>query len=269
MAGYIDRIADTIAAILTREGLDYTQTKAVFKAARQKAGLRAPKERRSAPARLSLEEELRFIDQAYAQGGQVGLMMQTLLETGARVSEFVALRVENVSLAERVITIEDGKGGKRREVPIRAELARLLALHMARRRAGPLFLSRQTRKGDRSRVYTRQRVGQMVRGVAEAAGIAKRIYPHLLRHTVATRLLALGMAITDVQRFLGHDDISTTRIYAETSVAMLRRKFDQVTAPAGRALVRDIAATQGEIVAAFASDLLQGDRRRPVSTTGA
>lgn len=196
-------------------------------------------------------------------------MMRTLLETDARVSAFVALQVEDVSLAERVITIEDGKGGKRREVPIRPELARLLALHIGRRRAGPLFLSRQTSKGGRSRVYTRQRVGQMVRGVAVAAGIVKRIYTHLLRHTVATRLLALGMAITDIQRFLGHDDISTTHLYAETSVAMLRRKFDQVTAPLGQALVRDIAATQVEIVAAFASDLLSGDRRRPVSTTGA
>ena len=145
----------------------------------------------------------------------------------------------DVSLAERVITIEDGKGGKRREVPIRPELAKLLRLHIGRRRAGPLFMSRQTSKSSRSRVYTRQRVGQMVRGVAIAAGITKRIYPHLLRHTVATRLLALGMAITDVQRFLGHDDISTTRIYAESSVAMLRRKFDQVTAPGGRALVQE------------------------------
>jgi integrase/recombinase XerD len=269
MAGYIDRVADAIAAILTREGLDYTQTKAVFKAARQRAGLKAPKEKRGAPARLSLEEELRFIEQAYAQGGQVGLMMQTLLETGVRASEFVALRIEDVSLGERVITIEDGKGGKRREVPIRAELARLLRLHIGRRRAGPLFLSRQTSKGGRSQVYTRQRIGQLVRGIATAAGITKRIYPHLLRHTVATRLLALGMDITDVQRFLGHEDIGTTRLYAETNVAMLRRKFDQVTAPSGRALVQDIAAAQGEIVAAFASDLLSGDRRRLVSTTDA
>jgi integrase/recombinase XerD len=86
---------------------------------------------------------------------------------------------------------------------------------------------------------------------------------------MATRLLAQGMAITDVQRFLGHEDIATTRLYAETSVAMLRRKFDQVTVPAGRVLVRDIAATRGEVVAAFASDLLSGDRRRLVSTTGA
>jgi integrase/recombinase XerD len=269
MSGYIERVADAIATILACEGLDYTQTKAVFKAARQKAGLTAPKEKRGAPARLSLEEELRFIDQAYAQSGHVGLMIQTLLETGARVSEFVGLRVEDISLAERVITVENGKGGKRREVPIRAELARLLALHIGRRRAGPLFVSRQKSKGGRSRVYTRQRIGQMVHGVAVAAGIGKRIYPHLLRHTIATRLLALGMDIADIQRFLGHDDISTTRIYAETSVAMLRRKFDAVTAPAGQALIREIASRQGEVVAAFASDLLSGDRRRLVSTIDA
>ncbi len=268
MPGYIERVADAIAALLAREGLDYLQTKAVFKVARQKAGLKAPKTRKSSPARLSLEEELRFIDQAYARGGQVGLMMQTLLETGARVSEFVALRVEEVSLAERVVTIEDGKGGKRREVPIRTELARLLALHIGKRRAGPLFPSREKGRGAKPRVYTRQRVGQMVREVADTAGIAKRIYPHLLRHTVATRLLALGMEITDVQRFLGHDDIGTTRIYAETSVAMLRRKFDQVTAPGGRALVREIASAHGDVVAAFASDLLSGDRRKLVNTIG-
>ncbi len=269
MTGYIERVSDEMAAILAREGLDYMQTKAVFKAARQKAGLEAPKEKRGSPARLSLEEELRFIDQAYAQSGQVGLMMQTLLETGTRVSEFVALRIEDVSLAERVITIEDGKGGKRREVPIRPDLARLLALHIGKRRTGPLFPSREKGKGARPRVYTRQRIGQMVRSTADAAGITKRIYPHLLRHTMATRLLTVGMDITDVQRFLGHDDISTTRIYAETSVAMLRRKFDQVTAPGGRALVSEIASAQGDVVAAFASDLLSGDRRALISTTGA
>jgi len=72
--------------------------------------------------RLTVEEELRFLDQAYAQDGRTGLMLQTLLETGARASELVQLRVEDVSLAERVVTIRDGKGGKRREVPIRVLL---------------------------------------------------------------------------------------------------------------------------------------------------
>ena len=60
--------------------------------------------------RLTVEEELRFLDQAYAQGGRTGLMLQTLLETGARASELVQLRVEDVSLAERVIAVRRGKG---------------------------------------------------------------------------------------------------------------------------------------------------------------
>ena len=110
-------------------------------------------------------------------------MVQTLLETGTRVSEFVALGVENVSLGERIITIESGKGGKRREIPIRAELARLLAMHIGKRRAGPLFTSREKGRSG-ARVYTRQRIGQMVREVARDAGITKRIYPHLLRHYI-------------------------------------------------------------------------------------
>jgi len=267
--GYIERVSGQIADILVREGIDYVQTKAVFKAARRKAGLRAPKERRGSPARLTLDEELRFIDQAYAQSGQTGLMMQALLEIGARVSEFVELRIEDVSLDERIVMIEDGKGGKRREVPIRAELARILAMHIGKRRAGLLFVSRQKRAGGEIRRYTRQRIGQIVRDVAHKAGITKRIYPHLLRHTMATRLLASGMDITDIQKFLGHEDIGTTRIYAETSIAMLRRKFDAVTNPGGRSLVYDIADRQGEVVAAFAADLLRGDRRKKISTTDA
>ena len=110
-------------------------------------------------------------------------MVQTLLETGTRVSEFVALRVEDVGLGERTITVESGKGAKRREIPIRAELARLLSMHIGTRRAGPLFLSRQKDRSG-SRTYTRQRIGQMVREVARDAGITKRLYPHLLRHYI-------------------------------------------------------------------------------------
>ena len=156
MDGYITRIADEIADILVREGIDYGQSKAVFKAARSKAGLRAPKERRAAPARLTLEEQLRFIDAAYARSGQTGLMVQTLLETGTRVSEFVALRVEDVGLGERTITVESGKGAKRREIPIRAELARLLSMHIGTRRAGPLWQPRECRQAPRGPHPTRR-----------------------------------------------------------------------------------------------------------------
>src|SRR5215472_3248184 len=126
--GSIARAAAAVAAILVREGLDYLQSKAVFKMARARAGLHAAPEKRLKVERLSVEEELRFLDHAYGQGGRTGVMLQTLLETGVRASELVQLRIEDISLDERIIVIRQGKGAKRREVPIGRELAQLLQL---------------------------------------------------------------------------------------------------------------------------------------------
>ena len=249
--------AAAAAAVLVREGVDYAQSKAVFRAARARAGLHAAPERRGDVDRLPVEEELRFLDQTYVQGGRTGLMLQTVLETGARASELVQLRVEDMSLAERVVTICQGKGGKRHEVPIRRDLAQSPRLHIGARRAlrwrshrllrrriaerrWPLFASRQQGSGAVPHTLTRQRVGQVVRGVAAAAGLTKRVYPHLLRHTVATRLLALGMDVTDLQRFLDHESISTTRLPAETMADTLQRRFGQLTDPAAHTLVASI-----------------------------
>lgn len=266
----IERAANAIATILIREGIDYLQSKTVIKRARVQAGLSAPPEKRSSINRLTIEEELTFIDRAFDAGGTTGLLLQTLLETGLRVSEFTRLRVEDVSLVERVIIVARGKGSKRREIPIRRELAQMLRLHIGTRRAGPLFQSRERGAGPMPYTYSRQRIGQIVRHVAEKAGITKRVYPHLLRHTVATKLLWLGMDITDVQRFLGHENIETTRHYAETTAATLRRKFDQVTDPAARALLSGIRHNCGDDAALLAADLLSTDRKnRPITSAGA
>lgn len=232
---YIDRLSDTIAAILIKEGLDYNQTKAIFKVARQKAGLKPQKKIVGAVERLSTEEEVKFIDQAYQENGRTGLMMQTLLETGCRVSEFIELRIEDISFSERLITIQKGKGAKRREVPIRKELANQLKIHIQNRKTGPLFQSRQ-----KPYKYTRQRIGQIVRHIAQKAEITKRIYPHLLRHTVATKLLNLGMGIAEIQKFLGHEDIATTQLYAVMDTTTLRKKFDSITAQPVRDLLYQI-----------------------------
>ena len=260
MDGHIAGIADEIADILVREGIDYVQSKAVFTSARIKAGLRAPKERRAAPAGLTLKEQLRFIDAAYARNDPTGLIVQTLLATGTSVSELVALRAEHVILGEHMITIENSKGGKRREIPIHAEFARVLAMHVGQRRAEPLFISRETGRSG-ARGYTSQRIGQMVREIARGVGITKRICLHQLRHTMAARLLALGMDITDIQKFLEHEDIGATRLYAQTSVAELRRKFDQITDRAACDLLGAVRTRHGDIIGAFAADLLSADGR--------
>ena len=72
----ISRAAVAVASVLIREGVDYAQSKAVFKAARAQAGLQASPERRGGVDRLTVEEEMRFLDQAYAQDGRTGLMLK-------------------------------------------------------------------------------------------------------------------------------------------------------------------------------------------------
>ncbi len=67
-----------------------------------------------------------------------------------------------------------------------------------------------------------RRIQYMVKETAAQAQITKRVYPHLLRHSVATTLLERGMPIEQMQTFLGHAKLETPQVYAESSTAMLR-----------------------------------------------
>ena len=91
-----------------------------------------------------------------------------------------------------------------------------LRTHLQGRQRGFLFESnRQTR-------YATRTVQAIVTTCARTAGITQRVYPHLLRHSIATILLDSGMVpIDQVQKFLGHLHLSTTQSYAETSLRAL------------------------------------------------
>jgi integrase/recombinase XerD len=214
--------ARRIARILRNGDYDYDGSKYVFKLARQEAGLKPPKKRSGTVDRMTQEETDAFIEAAYETGGRRGLMLRTLLETMLRVSEFVALQVEDISFAERILTVRDGKGGKRREVPLSRSLARELRLHIGGRNTGPLFQS------PRGGSYSVRRIQQIVKGTAEDAGITKQVHPHLLRHTMATRLVNRGMPLDHIRKVLGHESIDTTRIYAETETESVKESFDSV-----------------------------------------
>ncbi len=86
--------------------------------------------RKRAIQRLSRNEEQRLIQRAYRDKGERGLLIKTLFQTGARVSEFVNVKVEDFFLDEAMILISKGKGGKSRYVPILPELAQELRTHL-------------------------------------------------------------------------------------------------------------------------------------------
>ena len=145
-------------------------------------------------------------------------MVRALVETGSRVGAFCRMRAEDVSFADLEVRVVD-KGDRARDVPILQSLARELRLHLGERRTGYLFPS------PRGGPYSKRRVQQVVKEVAAEAGITKRVYPHLLRHTTAQRLADQGMPENLLQRFLGHESPETTQVYYEPSRTNVKRAF--------------------------------------------
>jgi integrase/recombinase XerD len=199
--------------------LTYDQARYVTKEVRKALGVKRIKVRKRVIQRLSRDEEQRLIHRAYRDKGERGLLIKTLFQTGARVSEFVNIKVEDFFLDEAMILTTKGKGGKSRYVPILPELAQELRTHLGHRATGYLF------ETNRHLPYSPRRMQQIVKAAAEQAKIKKRVYPHLLRHSVATTLLERGMPIEQIQKFLGHVKLETTQVYAESTREMIKDKY--------------------------------------------
>jgi integrase/recombinase XerD len=204
--------------------LTYDQARYVAKAVRRALALERPKQRQRVVARLSREEERRLISHAYRMKGTRGLLIKTLFQTGARVSEFVNIKVNEFFFDEQMILFSKAKGGKSRYVPILPELAQELRTHLGDRAAGYLF------ETIHHTPYSPRRIQQIIKKTADAAKITKRVYPHLLRHSVATTLLERGMPLEQIQKFLGHAKLETTQMYAESTPEMIKASYQKALA---------------------------------------
>jgi len=218
---FVDGLGDVVretTRLWRKHHLGYDQTKYVVEQVRRRLTLQPPGSRRRTVNRLDKIEVERLIQNAYQSHSKYGLMIKTLFLSGARVDEFVHIRIEDLHLDgdPPQIHLRHCKKGSNRYIPVLPTLAQELRTHLDGRRRGYLF---ETNRNDRYSVRTVQSV---VQSKAREAGIEKRVYPHLLRHSVATILLDSGQVpIDQVQKFLGHLQLSTTQIYAETSVKAL------------------------------------------------
>jgi integrase/recombinase XerD len=150
-------------------------------------------------------------------------ILELFYASGLRISELTGARLENLNLQDRIIRVI-GKGSKTRLVPIGRIACDAIGLylteervHLVGRRTGnELFLSRHGKK------LTSQRVWQIIKEIAATAGFDINVYPHLLRHSFATHLLANGADLRIIQELLGHADISTTEIYTHVDQRRLK-----------------------------------------------
>jgi integrase/recombinase XerD len=145
-------------------------------------------------------------------------MMEILYGCGLRVSELVALTVDEVNLRQGVIRII-GKGNKERLVPLGEEAVDWLVRYRRSARA-ELLKGRPCDAlfpGNRPAAMTRQTFWHRIKHYAMRAGIRKHLSPHTLRHAFATHLLNHGADLRVVQMLLGHADLSTTQIYTHVA----------------------------------------------------
>lgn len=141
-----------------------------------------------------------------------------LYSTGMRVGEVIDLKIRNVDSSRMVINVLNAKGGKDRQVTLDPLLLQLLREYFKQYRPKEYLFN-----GQFGPQYSERSIAQFLQKYADLAGIKKRVYPHLIRHTYATHLLENGNDLSIIQKLLGHTNIKTTQIYTHISGALISR----------------------------------------------
>jgi integrase/recombinase XerD len=174
-----------------------------------------PKSRRRLPTVLSPEEVTQLIDAACNLYHRTLLM--TLYSTAVRRAELCRLKVQDIDSQRMMIRINQGKGGRDREVPLSPKLLETLRVYFRWMRP-TTFLFPGTVKGVRADVpITANVVWLACRQAAQRAGITKHLSPHSLRHSCASHLLEAGADLRTIQVLLGHSRLEHTLIYLHLS----------------------------------------------------
>jgi site-specific recombinase XerD len=165
-------------------------------------------------------------DKATFAGQRDRLLLLLLYNTGARVSELVEMKVQDVCLQSRASIHVRGKGRKHRAVPLWRQTVKLLRPWLQRAGVTPESpLLPNARGGSMSRSGIAQRLRQAVIHATTKcpALVSARVSPHTIRHTTAMHLLQSGVDLSVIAMWLGHESIQTTHQYLEADLESKRK----------------------------------------------
>lgn len=170
----------------------------------------------------SVKALLESIDRHSLKGERDFLMVSLLFTTGIRVSELISINVEDISLEDPATILIHGKGRKNRYVPILSYLKKPFENFLVTRRKqkgvsldSPVFVNHSNNR------FTRQGIAYVIKKYASKvrtknpALIPFEISPHTMRHSAAMGMLDSGIDLMTIKTFLGHENITTTEIYAK------------------------------------------------------
>ncbi|HUI38844.1 MAG TPA: site-specific tyrosine recombinase/integron integrase [Thermoplasmata archaeon] len=182
-------------------------------------GLEAPRRPERLPHYLT-EEETHRLFEAVKGSARDSAIIHVLAYGGLRVGELCHADLEDLELDRNLLHIRSGKGDKDREVVLEERTRGALDRYLAERTIAGV---------GSSRLFPVEpiTVERIVRRAAQAAGIPRRVTPHMLRHTLATALLSRGCDIRYIQKLLGHASVATTQIYTHVDTQALRDAYQR------------------------------------------
>ncbi|MFT4177579.1 MAG: tyrosine recombinase XerC [Luteolibacter sp.] len=193
--------------------------------------LLTPRSERALPETLHADEVKRMLESISPEqplGRRDRAILELFYSSGLRLSELCNLKLEMLDADEGFLRIT-GKGEKTRIVRV-GQFA-LSAVEDYLRNERPSLVTKKTRShlfiSVRGGALSPDRVRQIVKERAAAAGIEQNVYPHLLRHSFATHLLEGEADLRVIQELLGHSDISTTQVYTHVDRQRLKSVHKQ------------------------------------------
>jgi len=181
--------------------------------------------------RVELEAILAATDSTTVSGRRDHLLLSLLYNTGARISEILALQRQHFRQSPSQLIEITGKGRKQRSMPLWKSTATELKRHLAGLPSDPaawIFTNRFAQRLSRSGVEKRLRLA-VQRALPHCPSLrGRRISPHTFRHTTAMHLLQSGVDITVIALLLGHALLSTTHQYVELDLQMKERSLKKV-----------------------------------------
>lgn len=217
--------ASASRALVVARGLHKFAVSEGVVAADVAAGVSPPKLGEKLPDTLTIDEVGMLLDACPTETPtqlRDKALLEVLYATGARISEVLALVVDDIAETRDFIKVT-GKGDKQRIVPVGGAAQRALEAYLVRGRPAlskgkshAVFLNK------RGGALSRQSSWAIIKDAASRAGIEKEISPHTMRHSFATHLLEGGADVRTVQELLGHASVTTTQIYTHVTPENLR-----------------------------------------------
>jgi len=199
-----------------------------------------------------LELLFRQIDTTSNLGFRDAAILRFMYNTGCRITEAITARLEHLQLHPPAQITLVGKGRKPRICPLWETTAAILRLYVDRERPRPkprhghfLFLTRHGKRFTRQGLWKRIRHYVLRLEAAVPHLKAKRVRPHLIRHTTATHLLQAGVDLSVVSQWLGHADLQTTQRYAKADLSKKRRALERFQKLDANRIFRPEERTEG------------------------